>query len=130
MATATEHHHDHRHDEDHPYDEAHTHPPEQPAGPIEMGAVVLDIGGDIGAAVVAMESAHQGQELEIRPVGEEWKGTHTGIRPSGVPAIPGLFAIFGGLQQGIYELRIKGTAGPTQSMEVLGAEVTRHSWSA
>jgi len=125
MTTATEH---HRH---HDHDDGHTHPEEQPAGPLEMGAVVLDIGGGIGAAIVEMAPMHCGHELEIRRVGEEWAGTHTGIRPSGVPAIPGLFAIFGSLAEGDYELRIKGNDGPTppHRMKVAGAEVTQLTWS-
>jgi hypothetical protein len=35
------------------------------------GAVVLDIGGDIGALVVAMPAGLDGVEIEIRPVGAE-----------------------------------------------------------
>ncbi len=120
MATATEHHHH--------GDGDHVHSDELPAGPLEMGAVVLNIGGDIGAAIVAMQPIHQGQELEIRPLGEEWAGMHTGIRPSGVPAIPGLFAVFGSLEEGTYEVRIKGTEAPSQTMGVVGAEVTQQSW--
>jgi hypothetical protein len=41
-----------------------------------QGAVMLDIGGDIGALVVMMPEQLRGQEIEIRPVG--YHGRHEG----------------------------------------------------
>ena len=40
-----------------------------------QGAVMLDIGGDVGALVVVMPKAMEGIEVEIRPVGAEDPGT-------------------------------------------------------
>jgi hypothetical protein len=39
-----------------------------------QGAVLLDIGGDIGALVVAMPSSTVGLEVEIRPLGGQVGG--------------------------------------------------------
>jgi hypothetical protein len=36
-----------------------------------QGPVVLDIGGDVGALIVAMPASLEGVEVEIRPVGAE-----------------------------------------------------------
>ena len=40
-------------------------------------AVMADVGGDVGAAVVYTPAALLGRELEIRLVGRPWDGTHT-----------------------------------------------------
>jgi hypothetical protein len=93
-----------------------------------MGSVAVEIGGVMGAVVVQMTAEHRSEELEIRPVGEEWMGTHTGIRPSGVASAPGLFAVFGSLKEGSYEMRIKGTDGPSNVLEVRGGELQQIEW--
>ena len=36
------------------------------------GSVLLDIGGEVGAAAVHVPASLAGAELEIRPVGEPW----------------------------------------------------------
>jgi hypothetical protein len=41
-----------------------------------QGPVLLDIGGDIGALIVAMPAALDGIEIEIRPVGEPAHDRH------------------------------------------------------
>ncbi len=58
----------------------HTHAAaEQPPGPSE-GAVVIDIGEGVGAAVIFTNSDLDGAELEIRPASDEWRGVHTAVR--------------------------------------------------
>jgi hypothetical protein len=42
--------------------------------------VVLDIGEGTGALAVRTPAFLDGAELEIRPVGQPWTGTHTGVR--------------------------------------------------
>jgi hypothetical protein len=89
------------------------------------GSVVIDIGGNIGAAVISMPDEFTGQEVEIRRTGIAWDGTHTGIRPS---AALYSFAVFGSLLAGDYEIRIKGTCEPVQSIHIRGAEVSQLTW--
>ena len=48
----------------------------QPAPP----AVMADVGGNVGAAVVYTPEALLGRELEIRRAGRPWDGTHTAVR--------------------------------------------------
>ena len=89
------------------------------------GSVVIDIGGDIGAAIISMADEFTGQEVEIRRRGAAWDGTHTGIRPSG-PL--GSYAVFGSLMAGDYEIRIKGNSDPVQAIHIRGAEVSEWTW--
>jgi hypothetical protein len=65
------------------------------------------------------------KELEIRRTDVDWDGTHTGIRRGGAG---GAFAIFGSLLAGDYEIRVKGTLEPIQSLLVEGGEVSQVAW--
>jgi len=101
------------------------HHTEVPPGALAPGSVVIDIGGDTGAAVINMPDETIGSEVEIRPVDGIWDGTHTGIRPSGAL---GSFAVFGSLSAGDYEIRIKGSTEPVQALKIMGAEVSQLTW--
>jgi hypothetical protein len=94
-------------------------------GALTAGSVVIDIGGDTGAAVISMPDELTGQEVEIRRTGVAWDGTHTGIRRS---AALGSYAVFGSLLAGDYEIRIKATFEPVQSLHIRGAEVSQLRW--
>lgn len=97
---------------------------EGPLGP-NRGPSVLDIGGDIGAAVVVTPGALEGEELEIRPAGGEWDGTHTAVRRRG----PGCCAaLFPAVPAGRYEIRVRATVGPSQFLVVDGGAVATTEW--
>jgi hypothetical protein len=53
-----------------------------PSGP---GSVLVDIGGDVGAAVVTTPPSLDGEEIEIRPDPGEWTGRHVAVRPRPLP---------------------------------------------
>jgi hypothetical protein len=116
------------------------------------GAVVLDIGGDVGALVVAMPNAMVGREVEIRPRDgqhvhphahgqgqvhgpEEGHGhdhgrlAHVAVieRPVQGGRVPSL--VFGELPSGRYELFEKGR-GDVVALHVVvsGGEVVTASW--
>jgi hypothetical protein len=83
-------------------------------GPSE-GAAVLDIGGDIGAAVVHTTAALEGVEIEITPDGADWDGTHVAVRRrigTAPEAEPIFCAIFSRLHEGVYRVRVKDDAQP------------------
>lgn len=95
-----------------------------------QGSVLLDIGGDIGALVVAMPADMVGVEIEIRPVGGEVDGHHPHVavvdRPTGELTVPSL--VFGELTEGSYELYAKG-GGPVQvTATIRGGAVTEVTW--
>ncbi len=119
-----------------------------------QGAVLLDIGGDVGALVVIMPVALDGVEVEIRPVGEDsdrdrghdhdhdhdhdhgpdHDHSHEGhlphvavvSRPVGDTTVPSL--VFPELVQGSYEL-YQRPAGPVElTVSVVGGAVTEVSW--
>ena len=98
-------------------------------GPSEEGSVVLDIGGDVGAAIVHAPASLAGSEIEIRRV-RRTVGRHPCRRPG--PAHPGgevHAALFPGLARGSYEVRVRGDAdGPVSPSRWRGAGSWRPDW--
>jgi hypothetical protein len=117
-----------------------------------QGAVLLDIGGEIGALVVTMPGGMVGTEVEIRPVGGEGPHRHghehrhhdhghghehdhdehlahvaVVNRPVGDGHVPSL--VFPELATGRYELFEKGDGEHVVlAADVTGGEVTTLAW--
>lgn len=96
-------------------------------GTSEMGSVVLDIGGERGAAIVHTPPSLDGREIEIRRQGTAWDGTHVAVRPRRIPDGVVYAALFPELVEGDYEVRVrKGPAdGPAAAVAVHGGRVSR-----
>jgi hypothetical protein len=93
-------------------------------GTSEVGSVVLDIGGDRGAAIVHTSAGLVGLEIEIRREGAPWDGTHVAVRARSVPGGEVHAALFPGLQRGRYEVRVRGDDdGQVAVVDVAGARV-------
>jgi hypothetical protein len=108
----------------------HTHHAvEQPPGPSE-GAVFIDVGDGVGAAVIYTGPNLDGAELEIRPASEEWCGVHTAVRERRFAGVVQFAAVFGSLAEGNWELRVRGStdAEPTLAVRVLGGSVVESLW--
>jgi hypothetical protein len=91
--------------------------------------VVLDIGGDTGAAVIYTDSSLSGSEIEIRPAGQPWRGVHTGVRQRDLQDEVCFAAVFGGIATGSYQLRIKGTdTGPIMAIDIVGGGIAEAHW--
>jgi hypothetical protein len=94
-----------------------------PCGP---GAVVLDIGGDVGAAIVYAPPSLAGAELEIRRLGERWAGHYVAVRARHLSAGVMHAALFDRLEHGRYQVRVRsGQAGEAlRTFEVVGGRIT------
>ena len=109
-----------------------------------QGAVLLDIGGDVGALVVAMPASTIGLEVEIRPLDAQHAGgaphhhehghghlAHVAVvaRPVAGGHLPSL--VFPELGAGRYELFEKGRPDDVVlRAEVAGGSVTAADWPA
>jgi hypothetical protein len=111
-----------------------------------QGAVLLDIGGDVGALVVTMPSSMVGAEIEIAPVGEirhehehshghehghgpgHTHRAHVAVvdRPVSEGSQPSL--VFPELVEGSYELFDKGADDVLLTAEITGGQVTLLEW--
>lgn len=102
-----------------------------PTGVSRAGTVILDIGGEVGAAVVVVPASLAGIEIEIRAEGDEWAEVHTAVREREMPAGDSLHAaVFESLPAGRYQIRVRhGERGaPTESFAVDGGRVTELAW--
>ena len=94
-------------------------------GTSEVGSVVLDIGGDLGAAMVHTPPTLAGSEIEIRRRGAPWDGTHVAVRARRLPGGDVYIALFPALAEGSYEVRVRGEAdGNVASVAVRGGQVS------
>jgi hypothetical protein len=118
------------HQHDHGHTHSHPHGAELPAGPSEAGAVVLDIGPGVGAAVVLTPAHMEGLEIEYRAAGAAWQEKHMAVRERHGAGAVQHAAIFGPLHQGPYEFRVRGSRSETPDLVVYVTEasVTRHAW--
>jgi len=102
--------------------------------PSGEGTVVLDVGGSRGALVIFTAEFLDGEEIEIRPTGSPWSGTHTAIRKRDLRDSVAFAGVFGSLQAGRYQVRIKGGAtgrpepDATLDLQVTGGEVAQLHW--
>jgi hypothetical protein len=103
------------------------HPENPYAG---QGPVVLDIGGDVGALVIAMPETMADLEIEIRPVGASRQAhlPHVGVVGRAVGGRTMWSAVFPELPEGRYELYERVEGEVQLSVDVHGGEVTHMSW--
>jgi hypothetical protein len=99
----------------------------EPSGP---GTVVLDIGGDVGAAAIFVPASLADVEIEIRGSGEPWQGIHVAVRERVLPDGAVWAALFPALIEGDYEIRVRDgdVAGPTGTVAVSGGRVATMRW--
>ncbi len=108
----------------------HQHPIGEEGTRPSQGPVVLDIGGDFGAAVLRTSDELDECEIEIRRLPSRWDGTHVAVRSRPTPSQPVYAAVFGHLREGSYELRLRPAASdaPVHRIEVVGGQVTESTW--
>lgn len=120
-----------------------------------QGAVVLDIGGEVGAVIVSAPAGLDGAEIEICPAGNRgerpdegrgwWSGEwrrpgyrhrcgaawpHVAILPRNTPAGLRYAAVFPGLRTGQYELWLRPAEPTALTVSVSGGAVTDVGWPA
>jgi hypothetical protein len=121
--------HGHSHGHSHGQSHDHAHAENPHAG---QGAVLLDIGGDVGALVVTMPASSIGEEFEILgahlPTGAHRPHVAVVDRPVAGGSIPSL--VFPELVEGSYALVPKGTDDVRLRADVRGGQVTTAVWPA
>jgi len=106
----------------------HNHDHHHPDGASSPASVIADIGGDIGAAVLYVPERMAASEIEIRPVGRAWDGTHVGVRERRIGHAPVWAAFFGSLTAGRYEVRVRDDGTRAVELEVCGGGVAEARW--
>jgi hypothetical protein len=108
----------------------HSHPHQHENPHAGQGAVLLDIGGDVGALVVTMPASMLGEEVEVvtphDPAGHHRPHVAVVPRPAAGGTVPSL--VFPELLEGSYALVPKGTDDVHLRVDVRGGEVTTAAW--
>jgi hypothetical protein len=91
--------------------------------------VVLDIGGDVGAAIVFAPSWLSGVEIEIRRLSAPWEGHHVAVLERRLPDGPVHAAVFSALAAGSYQTRLRHRTGSAVlTFGVTAGQVTTSPW--
>jgi hypothetical protein len=100
----------------------HDHGPLESITHVHGGAMVLDIGGSVGALHVLVDDAWAGRELFLA-TDDPAVSVHTGVWLRHVDGEHVASALFAALEHGSY--RVLGTDGdPVATVRVVGGEVT------
>ena len=95
-------------------------------GPSPVGAVVLDIGADVGALVVHVPAARQGQEIDIS--GTDGKRTHSAVRERVLEYGSIYCLVYPLLTGGEYTIWTDDTT-PAGTATIVGGEITELDWT-
>jgi hypothetical protein len=71
------------------------------------GPAVIELGEDIGAAVIYAPASLNGAEIEIRPLSGPWAGQHSCVRARHLATGVIHAALFDGLAEGRYQVRLR-----------------------
>jgi hypothetical protein len=97
-----------------------------------QGAVMLEIGGDVGALVVAMPESMVDVEVEVRRVGADPDAHHPHVavvsRPTQSGVQPSL--VYPDLHAGDYDLYVRPGDDVAMTVTVTGGEVISVWWPA
>ncbi len=91
----------------------------------EAGSIVLEIGDDVGAAIVLTPASLAGHEIEIRPQNGDWAGRHVAVLERRLTGGPTWAAVFPSLPEGGWEIRVRhNPTSPVAALDVAGGHVT------
>lgn len=91
-------------------------------------AVVLDIGGGLGALVVHWDASHLDTPIEISPTGRDAERQHQHILERPMPEATFYAAVFDSIAEGSYTLWV-GDEPHAREVEITGGKVTELHWS-
>jgi hypothetical protein len=88
---------------------------------------VVDIGGNVGALVLFTDERFLDREIEISPIGDETRRTHTAIHQRVVGGRLLFAGVYPDLPAGNYRIWIDDPSLPDQ-VTIRGGEVTEVDW--
>ncbi len=113
---------DHVHDHTDAHHDAHDHVHHEAGTAPAGGPVMVDIGDDVGALIVATDPAWLGRELHVRRDGESHT-THTGVWERRLGDRSAVVAVFPQLIEGRYDL-LDALGQPMLALTIAGGRIT------
>jgi hypothetical protein len=101
---------------------SHAHVTEAPGTEVPGANPVLDIGGEVGAMVVYLDSQTPTGELEACPMGRPAEHFHTGVHARNLGGETVMVAVFPEVVRGCYHI-LDDADVPVALVHVLGGEV-------
>ena len=92
-------------------------------------AVVLDIGGGLGALVIHWDASQIDTPIEISPTGQDAERQHQHILERPMPETTFYAAVFSSIPAGGYTLWVGGEVR-ARGVEIASGEVTELHWEA
>jgi hypothetical protein len=122
------HSHAHSHSHVHDHDHSQETPGENYAARRHPEAVVLDIGGDLGALILHTDAEMVGVEVEISATGQDDRRTHKDVLEREINGRPAYTAVFDKVRQGSYTLWVEDVAR-SRDVLVAGGAISELDWS-
>jgi hypothetical protein len=122
------HSHAHSHSHVHDHDHSQETPGENYAARRHPEAVVLDIGGDLGALILHTDAEMVGVEVEISATGQDDRRTHKDVLEREINGRPAYTAVFDKVRQGSYTLWVADGAR-SRAVLVTGGASSERDWS-
>jgi hypothetical protein len=122
------HSHAHSHSHVHDHDHSQETPGENYAARRHPEAVVLDIGGDLGALILHTDAEMVGVEVEISATGQDDRRTHKDVLEREINGRPAYTAVFDKVRQGSYTLWVEDVAR-ARDVLVTGGAISELDWS-
>jgi hypothetical protein len=116
------HHHDHPHGE-----HDHVHPHEHYSARPHPETVVLEIGDDLGAAIVYTDAELHGREIEISPSGADTRREHKDVLERQQGGSPAFTAVFDRIVEGEYTFWLDDVA-LSRDVKIEGGAITELDW--
>lgn len=115
------------HHHDHPSEHDDVHPHEDHAARPHPETVVLEIGEDLGAAIVYTDAELHGREIEISPSGADARREHKEVLERQQGGSPAFTAVFDRIVEGEYTFWL-GDVALSRGVKVAGGSITELDW--
>lgn len=109
--------------------ESHHASEENHAGRTHPEAVVLDLGGEIGALILHTDAGMLGAEVEISATGQDDRRSHKDVLEREINGHPAYTAVFDKIREGAYTLWVDDVACE-RDVIVTGGAIAEVHWSA
>lgn len=109
------------------HDHGHETPEENYAARRHPEAVVLDIGGDVGALIVHTDAGMLGVEVEISAMGQDDRRSHKDVLEREINGRPAPTAVFDNIREGSYTLWVDDVARE-RDVVVTGGAISELWW--